>query len=210
MAIVMVGGHSRNVGKTSVVAGLIAATAEMQWTAVKITQFGHGVCSVNGEACDCALNEDEHAWSISEENDRSSGTDTSRFLAAGAVRSLWVRTKQGKLALAMPDLRRKIASTANLIVESNSAMRFLRPDLYFSVLDYATADFKASAREYLDLASAVVVQQASADALPAWDAALLQLLRGKPVFRINPPQYVTTEMVDFLRDRLKAPALPAS
>jgi dethiobiotin synthetase len=52
MAIVVVGGHTRNIGKTSVVAGLVRALPEMRWTAFKITQFGHGVCSANGEPCD--------------------------------------------------------------------------------------------------------------------------------------------------------------
>ena len=46
MAIVVIGGHSRNVGKTSVVAGLITRLRELDWLAIKITQFGHGVCSV--------------------------------------------------------------------------------------------------------------------------------------------------------------------
>jgi molybdopterin-guanine dinucleotide biosynthesis protein len=48
MAIVVVGGHSRSVGKTSVVANLIARLPERHWTACKITQFGHGFCSANG------------------------------------------------------------------------------------------------------------------------------------------------------------------
>ena len=47
MAIVVIGGHSRSVGKTSVVAGLIAALPELNWTALKITQFGHGICSAD-------------------------------------------------------------------------------------------------------------------------------------------------------------------
>ena len=47
MAIVVIGGHSRSVGKTSLVAELIAALPEMQWTAAKITQFGHGFCSTS-------------------------------------------------------------------------------------------------------------------------------------------------------------------
>src|SRR5580698_2068550 len=51
MAIVVIGGHSRSVGKTSVVAGLIAALPAYHWTALKITQYGHGVCSLNGESC---------------------------------------------------------------------------------------------------------------------------------------------------------------
>ena len=86
MAIIVIGGHSRSVGKTSVVAGLIAALPEFDWTAVKITQYGHGVCSANGEACDCATG--DHSWAISEERDRSGDSDTSRFLVAGAVHAL--------------------------------------------------------------------------------------------------------------------------
>ena len=78
MALVVIGGHSRNVGKTSVVAGLIAALPAFDWTAVKITQYGHGVCSANGEPCDCATA--DHSWAISEERDRSGESDTSRFL----------------------------------------------------------------------------------------------------------------------------------
>ena len=85
MAIVVIGGHSRSVGKTSVVAGLIAALREFDWTAVKITQYGHGVCSANGEACDCATA--DHSWAISEERNRSGESDTSRFLVAGAVQA---------------------------------------------------------------------------------------------------------------------------
>ena len=65
MKLVMVGGHARNVGKTSVVAGIIRGLREFNWTAAKITQFGHGVCSVNGEACGCAVS--EHQFSITEE-----------------------------------------------------------------------------------------------------------------------------------------------
>jgi hypothetical protein len=53
--LVAVGGHSRNIGKTSVVASLIRALPQWNWTAMKITQFGHGVCSVSGKGCDCSL-----------------------------------------------------------------------------------------------------------------------------------------------------------
>src|ERR1700736_6679803 len=126
MATVIIGGHSRSVGKTSVVAGLIAALAEFDWTALKITQYGHGICSANGEACDCATT--DHAWAISEEKDRSGESDTSRFLIAGASRALWVRTEQGRLAEAMPALRQRIVRARNVIAESNALLKFLRPD----------------------------------------------------------------------------------
>lgn len=195
--MVVVGGHSRNLGKTSVVAGLIAAMPERQWTAVKITQYGHGVCSVNGESCGCAV--DEHTWAVTEERDAGGRSDTSRFLAAGAARSLWVRTKQGRLAEAMPDLRRELAGVANTIVESNSVMRFLRPDLYLTVLDAATADFKESAREFLDFADAIVLHEGKPGEVVAWKDVSMKPVEGKPVFRIRPPEYVTEEMVEFVR-----------
>src|SRR6202142_1277894 len=153
MSIVVIGGHTRSVGKTSVVAGLIAALGELHWTALKITQYGHGVCSANGEACDCATG--DHSWAVSEEKDRSGESDTSRFLIAGAEHSWWVRTEQGRLAEAMPRIRQILAGAQNVIIESNSILRFLKPDLYLTVLDPATADFKVSAQTFLDRADAV-------------------------------------------------------
>ncbi|MGH9509475.1 MAG: hypothetical protein ACRD2M_06030, partial [Terriglobales bacterium] len=128
MAMVVIGGHSRNLGKTSVVAGLIAALPERRWTAVKITQYGHGVCSVNGESCGCAV--DEHTFAVTEERDPAGRADTCRMLAAGARRVFWVRTKQGRLAEALPQVREKIEAARDVIIESNTLLHFLRPDLY--------------------------------------------------------------------------------
>jgi len=201
VALIVIGGHSRSVGKTSVVAGLISALSEFGWTAVKITQYGHGICSANSEACDCATA--DHSWAISEERDRSGReSDTSRFLVAGAMRALWVRTEQGRLAEAMPELRKRIANAANVIIESNSVLKFLRPDLYITVLDPATADFKTSAREFLDRADAVILHEVIDD--PAWEAVSLRPVAKRPIFRITPPQYVTPEIVEFVRSSLAA------
>jgi len=200
MSIVVIGGHSRSVGKTSVVAGLIAALPEFHWTAAKITQYGHGICSANGEPCDCASN--DHSWAITEERNREGDSDTSRFLAAGAERVWWVRTEQGRLAEAMPALRERIKGAENVILESNSVLKFLRPDLYLTVLDPATEDFKNSAREFLDRASAVIVHEERNGSV-AWNDVSLKPVASKPVFRIAPPLYVTPEIVEFVRERLK-------
>jgi hypothetical protein len=205
MSLVVIGGHSRSVGKTSVVAGLISALREFDWTAVKITQYGHGICSVNGEACDCATG--DHSWAISEERDRSAESDTSRFLIAGAARVFWVRTEQGRLAEAMPTLRARLDHARNVIIESNSVVRFLRPDLYLIILDPATADFKTSAREFLDRADAVILHDV--EGTPAWDSVSLKPIANCPVFRITPPRYVTPEIVEFVRSRLMPVALQA-
>src|SRR5579863_800361 len=203
MAVVVIGGHSRSVGKTSVVAGLIAALPEYHWTALKITQYGHGVCSLKGESCHCAT--DDHSWAISEEKDRSGDSDTSRFLVAGAARALWVRTEQGRLAEAIPTIRRRIAESENAIVESNSILKFVRPDVYLTVLDPATADFKRSAQEVLDQADAVILHTAKETkevGKVAWTGISLKPVAGRPLFQIHPPEYVTKEIVEFVRSRV--------
>jgi hypothetical protein len=205
MPIVVIGGHTRSVGKTSVVAGLIAALPAFHWTALKITQYGHGVCTANGEACDCATA--DHSFAVSEEKDRSGESDTSRFLVAGADHSWWVRTQQGRLAEAMPRIRKILATTENAIIESNSILRFMKPDLYLTVLDPATQDFKTSAQTLLDRADAVLIhanpEAPNAPSKPVWERVSLKPVMDRPMFAIHPPNYVTPEVAEFVRARLR-------
>jgi hypothetical protein len=201
MAIVVVGGQAKDIGKTSVVAGLIAALPEMHWTAFKVTPFGHGMCSANGEPCDCETA--EHSVAVREERrGGDSTTDSGRYLAAGAVRSFWVRTRAGDLSEAMPRIRKEIARAENVIIESNRILRFLRPDLYLSVLDPQTADFKDSAKYFLDRADALLVPEGELGH-PAWRGVSLKLVEGTPVLAMRPPVYVTDEVVEFVRSRLR-------
>ncbi len=200
MAVVVVGGHTRNIGKTSVVAGLIAALPDLRWTAIKITQYGHGICSANGEACDCATA--DHTLAVSEERDRVSGTDSSRYLAAGAVHSYWVRTQQGELHEAMPRVRKLIAAAENVLIESNSVLRFLQPDLALSVLDPAVADFKPSALRYLDRADALVMPVGSSEA--AWEGVSPQLVARQRRFLFEAPAYCPAALAEFVRKSLRA------
>jgi hypothetical protein len=207
MPLIVIGGHSRNVGKTSVVAGLIGALPEYNWTAMKITQYGHGVCSLDGQSCHCAT--EDHTWAISEEKDRSGESDTSRFLLAGAARVWWVRTEQGRLAEAMPTIRRRLAESRNVILESNSILKFVRPDLYLTVLDPANADFKKSAQEFLDRADAVILHQPDSfksTVTSAWQDVSLKPVAGRPMFPVHPPEYLTSEIIEFVRGKFGKPS----
>ncbi|HEY8715975.1 MAG TPA: hypothetical protein VIM00_11395, partial [Candidatus Acidoferrum sp.] len=159
--VIVIGGHTRNIGKTELVCDVIRAFPEENWIAGKITQYGHGVCAKNGESCGCAP--DEHSYAISWEQRDDTGTDSSRFLAAGAKRSFWLRTKQGFLAEGLPLLREALSNLDSaglpdpvLIIESNSLLQFLEPSLYFAVLDSNRDDFKETARQVLDRADALV------------------------------------------------------
>jgi molybdopterin-guanine dinucleotide biosynthesis protein len=203
MKLVMVGGHTRNIGKTSVVEGIIRATPEFNWTAAKITQFGHGVCSVNGETCGCAVA--EHQFSISEERNRDTGTDTSRFLAAGAIRSLWVRTKQGELFTALPALRKRIEDDEFVIVESNSLRRFMNPAVYLQVLDTANPDFKLSSQQFFDLSDAYVLIDRPPEEKVLANIVLLEreVQRNKPCFTVRQEdRFMNEEIIEFVRSKL--------
>lgn len=201
MKLVVVGGHSRNIGKTSLAAGIIAATADLGWTAMKLTQYGHQVCSTDGDACECAVDDPLHPFSITREESRESGTDTARFLAAGAHEAYWVRSPDGRLGDALPAIRSVITTKPYVILESNSVMRFLQPDAYLVVLDWETADFKTSARANLDRADAFVILETERSE-PAWENVARSLIERRPLFRVSPPHYVTPELKSFLIERL--------
>jgi hypothetical protein len=200
--VIVVGGHTRSIGKTQLVCDLIAALPNENWIAGKITQYGHGVCAQNGENCDCAP--DDHVCAISWEK-RASETDSGRFLAAGARRSFWLRTKQGFLAEGMPLLRKALhesennnqTAPASVILESNTLLQFLKPSLYLMVLDPSKADFKDSAKLQMDRASAFVLRQPlhAGNDTATWQGLPLQLLRGKPQFLQREGEALPPELV---------------
>jgi predicted AAA+ superfamily ATPase len=190
MAIVVVGGQARNVGKTSLVANLIKALPERRWTAVKISQHEHDLPP-------------EASYIIHEQRDASGDGDTARYLRAGARRALLLSARPGHLADAIPALRRELGRADDVLLESNSVLEFLEPDVYLAVLDPAIADFKSSARQYLHNASAVVLNQAERRRI-RWDKALLEQVMRKPIFRVRPPHYLTPDLVEFVRKKLQS------
>ena len=187
--LLVVGGHTRTIGKTQLVCDVIRAFPRAVWIAGKVTQYGHGVCAQNGADCDCKPT--EHVCALDWEARRDSGTDSARFLEAGAARSFWLRTKQGYLAEGLPLLRQALkeigeetgsAAGRAVIVESNSLMQFLKPSLYFAVLDPLKEDFKESAQLALDRAQALVLRgKVGADEPPAplWLKLPVQLMKEK-------------------------------
>ncbi len=192
--LVVVGGHARDIGKTSVAAGLIRALPEANWTAMKITQLGHGFAAP------------EQGYAMDRERQPGPG-DTGRFLAAGAREAYWVRTAEGGLASAMPAIRKVYAASENLIVESNSIVEFLTPGLYLVVLDFAQPDFKASSRRFLERADACVVIERGVRE-PAWEGVARAVWERLPRFVARPPVYVTAELAAFVGGAAKAEMNP--
>jgi hypothetical protein len=194
--LVVVGGHSRNIGKTSVVCGIVRGLPEFRWTAVKITQYGHGVCTHAGEPCECA--DPRHPVALSEERGDDPTTDSGRFLAAGAARAFWLRTPAGRLGEALPRLRSLLEPGTHAIVESNSLLQFLRPDLCLMVMDGAQPDFKLTSRRFLDRADAVVV---TSGAHLSWQDVPSSLFQNKRRFEAFAPSYKSDALVACIRRR---------
>ncbi len=189
MTTLIVGGHSRKVGKTSVAAGLIAAFPHCPWTAIKISHW-HGDYSASD------------IYDIYEERDRTGDSDTSRFLAAGASRSLWVRVRKNGLETAVKKLRPALESSPFLIIESNSILQYIQPDIYVLVLKYDVEEFKDSARNTLGRAHAIVAVNYRSATPPPWKGVPPEALTGIPLFPTEDPARIPAGLLDLVRSRL--------
>lgn len=175
MAIVVVGGSERNVGKTSLICGLVAALPEFHWIAVKITSHAHGV--------------PDPVW---EERAAGRGTDTARYLAAGAQRAFLVAGEDAELPALVAELQAKVGLAAHLIFESNRIVEWLQPDLCLAALDAGEVEAKASWARFAQRADATVVR-ADRDEMIAG---------ARPVFRLADRERISAEMQRWLRERL--------
>jgi hypothetical protein len=199
--LVVIGGHSRNIGKTAVAAGLIRKLRHRRWTALKITQYGHGACTHGGHSCACEA-EPGQPFALTEEY-QPNETDSGRFLAAGAERSFWLRTPAGEIARAADTLRKIIGASENVIIESNSVLELVQPDVFLMVLDFSCEDFKPSSLRGLDRADAFIVIDRGINA-PLWTDVARGMWDDRPQFLVKPPRYVTAAVSAFVNERLSA------
>ncbi len=203
MRSLVIGGNSRNVGKTGLAVSIISSSRDLDWTAVKVTQFGHGVCSRSGGPCECVVSDPQCPYEIEEETGLIPTTDTARMLAAGASHVLWLRVALGKLEVALPALRERLRGKGSVLFESNGIVDHWKPNAYLSVLQCDIDDCKASARRLAPTAAAFVLPPA-ARALPAWDGFPHGLLRERPVFRVEPPSFCSGALIEFVRNRMSS------
>ena len=150
MALIVVGGQTKHVGKTTLVCEIIRRFVSAHWTAAKITSHSH-------KPQQCVLVASGSGWSIWEESANDSQVDTARYLQAGAVRSLLVSAESEGLASACAALKAEFPANENAIVESTAGAEVLAPDMFLLVANPENQEFKSSARQQLALAHAIVV-----------------------------------------------------
>ncbi len=139
--LIAIGSHSRRAGKSWLVCELVRSIPEARWTVVKIAGHAHGLAA---------------GYSLEEERDPAGRHDTSRYLAAGAARAFLLRYAPDRLGDAVPALRELIAAAPNTVIESNSILKYINPDLYVFVRNEDAPEFKPSAHAWAGRAGAVV------------------------------------------------------
>jgi hypothetical protein len=190
MTMIVVGGHSRKVGKTAVSEALIRAFRQYPWTAIKISSHWHADPAV---ADDYLIHE--------ESSGKGRDSDSARYLAAGASRAFWVQVRPHRLAEAMPSLLPIFQSSPFVIVESNALPVYMQPDIYLMVLRCDVDEFKESARETLGRAHAIVSVD-SGMSIPAWKDGVRAAMAGIPIFTTQEPGNLPAGLVGFIKSRL--------
>lgn len=146
--LVVVGGHTRGVGKTALVEQLLRGWRGGPVAAVKISAHRHA-------PQDCA------APVIEEVFDRSPTTQTGRYLAGGADRAWLCRCPSDRI----PDAARFVQALQrggwDVVVESNRIVQHLCPDLTLFVASDRTDDWKPSSGACLRRADALVLSAGS-------------------------------------------------
>jgi hypothetical protein len=214
--IIVVGGASKGVGKTALICGLIASLPDLQWTAIKLTGHTYEPSDSsfprpeNGGDHETSLGapsfqrplagrvgSDEPQPSIPiettiwEETLPGQGTDTARYLAAGARRAILITATE----LTLSDIDSAIGPDTNVIFESNTIMNVLEPDVCLAIVGGLQADTKPSFEPLMERADAFV--RAS-----GWGARSLSFALAKPLFQLASFDNISPEMLEWLRAHL--------
>ena len=184
------------------------ALPDISWTAVKITSHEHG--HVQGQ---------DNPTPIWEETAPGQGTDTARYLAAGARRALLVTagedglgpiveqileehsrasgaSNSGARGVGAKEVGTKKAGAigAGIIIESNSVLRHLTPDVCLCAATSPWSEQKASFDLLMEHVDATVELAAHDHIIEA----------EKITFRLASLERVSPIMLDWLRERLGA------
>lgn len=146
--IITVSGAHSGVGKTSLIEGLLKSLKG--WGALKVTvTHRERECPVRKGCHTC--DELDSGFSIisSKEIIETQGKDTARFKLAGARKVLWLKSKPEALKDSLKKAVTLFKKAKGLIIESNSALKYIKPDLALFVKNKNSL-LKPSAREIIN------------------------------------------------------------
>ena len=174
--LIVVGGLSPNIGRAQLVCDIIQAFPKVNWIAGRFAEAAGDPCALT--------------W----ETQTNSGTAASLFLAAGASRSFELRANRDSLADCLRVLRRTLSDSLSaaadsrkmaVVIESDLQMQFLKPSLYFAVIDPDNEDFSEASQVALESANALVLRATAPvdpnqPPAPLWMKVPPKLLQQRP------------------------------
>jgi hypothetical protein len=145
---------------------------------VKITTHAHG-----------------HSEIIFEETVAGEGTDTARFLAAGAKRALLVTVNESGLGKVLEPILEEHVKGRHLVFESNSVLRYLQPELCFAVSTSPDGEHKPSFEIVERCADATVALGGHDHVIPG----------ARIHFHLKSLDSISPPMLAWVRERLRDP-----
>ncbi len=144
--MVMIGGNSRNSGKTTLACSIItklAATCEV--IGLKVTSIRPGEEDFHGNHPE-DLNDD---FSIFEELNPDSSKDTSKMLKAGASHVYYIRVSETHIENALLYFKTRYIKKQIIVCESRSLRRIINPGLFLIMMRIPAVGKTKDIAEYL-------------------------------------------------------------
>lgn len=148
--LIGIGGAHSGIGKTTIASAVIAHLTDHP-----IYPFSHppkiGAIKYTKTAFYSSIVDDKTI--IRQEN-----KDTKKLLDAGSENVLWVQSPQNELDEILPLAVDRLSGLDCVIVEGNSAIEFLKPDVVIFLFDGSRGRIKPSAVRILDLADIIALR----------------------------------------------------
>jgi molybdopterin-guanine dinucleotide biosynthesis protein A len=155
--MLMIGAAARAAGKTQFACELLRRYAKTKpLVAVKVTPVaGTGDCCPRGSEGCGVCEELPGRYVITEETSLAREKDTSRLLAAGASKVLWLRSVRDSLSEGIQAALRQMPTGTGVVCESNSSRLVLEPGLFLVLKQKGEASLKESCRQVIHLANRI-------------------------------------------------------
>jgi len=163
--VVAVSGFSSNVGKTTLVCELLRMLPG--WEAIKLTRGHYRSCGRDPAGCCVSdLLRDEPVVRSGREANYQVGKDTGRFWDAGAANVHWVIVREDQVERGINEALGRVESDG-VIIEGNSFLDYVNPDLAVMCARSEGGKVKPSARRALAKSDLVYVSSLEADGAEA-------------------------------------------
>ena len=154
MKIITVSGAHSGVGKTKVAEMLLRKLKG--WSALKVTVTHHGnSCPIQRDCGACDELHSDFAIVSDRKIIEQKGKDTRRFKEAGAKKVLWLKVHPEGLKQGVKKAITKFRRAKGIIVEGNSILKYLKPDLAIFVKSRNSV-LKPSAKEIFNKIDLVI------------------------------------------------------